>query len=281
MHSLQARGREWLWNNPHLPFHPMRYGVNWVKWFDTGGWDEVFPSVSPVDISPSNAGGTTLKVPDHGDLVTQPWSVDSVADERVVLSVNGRCAPFRFQRTWRLDGPMLHSYYELTGTRSFPWIWAAHPQFSLANGLQLDLPAQTPVLIRFALGKMRFLTGRHLKWEELHAFCTDGTRRSILDGQNGEPWALKLFTEASSCQTVKLRAPEAELAINLDTKTIPHFGLWINSGGWSGSESAPYRNIVIEPTTAAHDSLAEAILDGSARVLNPDKTYSWSFTVKV
>ena len=63
--------REWLWTHPSLQRRPPVYGESYVENLDSGGWDEIFPSVSPCRLE----DGT--RIPDHGDLVFVPASFES------------------------------------------------------------------------------------------------------------------------------------------------------------------------------------------------------------
>ena len=51
-HLRRRAGREWLWRNPRLPFRaapvePPLGPTDYVDRFDSGGWDECFPTITP------------------------------------------------------------------------------------------------------------------------------------------------------------------------------------------------------------------------------------------
>jgi hypothetical protein len=80
-------GRDWLWHNPHIAQVVPEYGQPYVMDLDTGGWDELFPSVLPGAF----ADGTS--VPDHGDLVGLPWRVLARTESEVTMEARARSVP--------------------------------------------------------------------------------------------------------------------------------------------------------------------------------------------
>jgi hypothetical protein len=81
---------------------------------------------------------------------------------------------------------------------------------------------------------------------------------------------------------VGLRHPDGS-SIELDwhPAQIPHLGLWLNLGAWSGCGSTPYFNLGIEPTTSPHDSLADAVQAGVAMILKTGETRHWHLSIKL
>ena len=97
-----------------------------------------------------------------------------------------------------------------------------------------------------------------------------------------EPFACKLFSPAGALSSVLLLHPDGScIELAWDAAEILHLGLWLNLGAWSGCGSAPYFNLGIEPTTSAHDSLAEAVQAGGAMILHAGETRSWSLRVRL
>ncbi len=258
--SLRDRrtGREWLWRNPHLPEAPIGYGDSYIQKLDTGGWDEIFPSVSPCHL---DGLGT---VPDHGDLVRLPWTVDCASKTRIEMSVAGRCFPFKFKRVLSLQGAEILCEYSLTnlGDKPFPWLWCAHPLLPFAADLKLEVAG--PLDVAYAMGAAQPLAGRTITYEELSKLR--------------DPWAVKLFSREHSVSEVTVRHSDgAGLRLSWDRHVIPYLGLWLNYGAWSGGESAPYYNIGIEPTTLPIDDLSAV---GNAPVLEPKQTMHWQLRVE-
>ncbi|VGO18007.1 aldose epimerase family protein [Pontiella sulfatireligans] len=261
----KASGREWLWSNPVLPVRPAVYGESYIEQLDSGGWDEIFPSVSPGVV----AG---LEIPDHGDLVALPCTWEQPDEQTLLLRTAGRCAPFVFMRTLRLDGPTLRFSYQLEnrGETAFPFLWCAHPLFALGPGMTIELPEWTALQVRSASDPERA--------NPSHLFTVPDSA-----APDFKPLAVKAFTEAGAVSSVRLTDPSGSerLTMAWDVAQVPYLGLWINYGAWSGCGSAPYFNLALEPTTAPYDALADALEAGCAKKIEPSETVCWELVVRV
>lgn len=258
----KRRGIEWLWRNPQLGFREAVYGESYVEGLDSGGWDEVFPSVQPCDIQ--LASGTKTRVPDHGDLVQLPWEVTSESPVHVDMRAGGRCLPFDFRRGMRLMGDELRISYRLrnTGNRPFPWIWCAHPLLPLESIASIKVDAEFRVL--GGLVDAEPLLDQWVRLEQLPP--RDGA------------WAVKLFSERGAADGVGLRHESgASLRFSWDVGELPYLALWINNGGWSGTGGDPYFNLGIEPTNAPDDDLGRC---GEAATIAAGETVEWSLAVR-
>ena len=140
-------GRQWLWANPHLPHNLPSYGASYTSLMDSGGWDEIFPSVA----ASSFAG---LAIPDHGDLVGLPWLVDDFGAAHVTMSTRTRFADCHFQRELRLDGETLCVTYRLHNRSKvvIPYLWCAHPLIALEAGMRIILPSGILIKNRGGIG---------------------------------------------------------------------------------------------------------------------------------
>ncbi len=70
------------------------------------------------------------------------------------------------------------------------------------------------------------------------------------------------------------------LTVSFDPLQLPWLGLWINNEGWSGCGGAPYRNLGLEPATAAFDCVSKAAEDGAIPWLDPGETRRWTLDVE-
>lgn len=266
--SLRDRkhNREWLWENPHLPTMPVRYGASYIETMDTGGWDEIFPSVSPCTLD----GG--IVIPDHGALVGVPWAVVEQSETRLVMAVEGDTFPFRFTRTIELSGTKIHCSYRLEnlGETSFPWLWCAHPLFPVEPGMTLEADPTARFGVVKGIGSAKTLEGRTVTLSDLPDWA-------LSDGFES-PWAAKLFSESTCVDQVTLRQADGSgLRFCWDAKTLPHLGLWINCGAWSGCGSAEYFNLGIEPSTLPVDDLTEVDNPPS---LAPGEASEWTLCIE-
>ena len=265
-------GRQWLWANPFLPVAAPVYGASYVEQLDSGGWDEIFPSVAP-----DHTGG--LSIPDHGDLAQLPWQVLSQSATRLAAAVTTRFAPVRFTRTLTLEGNRLQADYRMEnqGEKSVPYLWCAHPLIALEPGMRIELPQGTTMRIDGGVG---VAAGTSFAWP--HAPGLPALDRVPDPGQAGfAPFAGKMFTAQNAVDTVAIATADGseKLRLSWDRQSAPHLGLWLNCRGWSGCGSAPYFNLGVEPATAPFDALSAAVQDGSGRLFAPGASAAWSLTV--
>jgi galactose mutarotase-like enzyme len=255
-------GREWLWKNPYLSQRPPVYGESYTQKLDGGGWDEILPSVSPCRLSDGSA------IPDHGDIVSLPATVLSARLDRLILATELRSLPLRFTRELRLHDSQLKIHYTLESLAdcAAPYLWAAHPLFALEPGMEITGTQGVHFHTSAEIGKPAEFSGLI---PDFHS-------------QDFQPFAFKRFSPSASVDRVGLRHPDgSSIELSWDRGEISHLGLWLNMGAWSGCGSAPYINLGIEPTTSPHDSLADAIQDGSAIILQAGERNQWSLTFEL
>ncbi len=253
--------REWLWVNPGMKRKPPVYGASYVTTLDTGGWDEVFPSITPCELP----DGT--RIPDHGDLVFLPAEVSDPSGAGLTLSSVTRSMRARFTRTLHLQGNVLGIDYQLEslGDREHPYLWAAHPLVALEDGMTLELPTD------------RLTTSEGLDLEPANP---GGCHIRIRDPATGSvpPHHLKCFTARHAASWARLTAADGA-SLRLDWSSIPHLGIWLNQRGWAGHGKEPYFNLGLEPTTAPCDNLLEAVERNEHFLLKPGETHRWSVRV--
>lgn len=269
-----ATGREWLWTNLHLPIATPEYGASYVEKQDFGGWDEIFPSVSPAKVD-------GLDIPDHGDLAVLPWQVLEQSDSRVKMVVITRFAPVRFERTLTLEGAQVRAEYRMTnlGGKPVPYLWCAHPLVALEPGMTIDLPTGGATRIDGGVG---VTAGASFAWPQAPGLPRlDRVPDPAAPGFR--PFAAKLFTAKGAVGEVAIGAPDGreKLRLQWDATDAPYLGLWLNCRGWSGCGSAPYFNLGVEPATAPFDDLGAAMQDGSGRFLAPGEMRSWAMTLTI
>jgi hypothetical protein len=242
----RATGREWLWRNPHLPYRRAARGDSYVALHDTGGIDECFPTVAP-----------SMGFPDHGELYAQPWTVEALGDEQIVLGARGVRASYRFSRKLQLApaAARLELEYQvenLSGVE-LPFVWCLHPLFAIEPGMAIELPDATPLRV------------------------PDPRRADFT------PSATKRFAGPLPRGEVALRTADAResLRLRFDIAEIPFVGLWLNYAGWSGAGSAPYFNLALEPSIGDSDSLEEARARGTAGLLAPGARRGWRVALEL
>jgi len=260
----KRHSHEWLWSNPHLESPVANYNRSYIRELDTGGLDEVLPSVDPLCTELPGCG--LVKIPDHGDLVRLPWEVEEQSEAVIRMGVSGMCLPFRFQRTLKLRDRSVEFQYRLvnTGTCAFPCLWCLHPLVPLENDLRVIPPERAFFKVAAALGESGIERGTLVRWNDLPPFSAGA-------------YAVKLFSEAGIVDTCSLRSGSgASLRMDWNAQAVPFLGIWLNNGYWSGCGSEPYRNIGIEPTTWAADTPEGQSL---SQYLQPGEVREWMLTV--
>jgi galactose mutarotase-like enzyme len=287
--SLMSRGtgREWLWRNPLLPLRLPPPGSTNFGMFDSGGWDEIFPTVNPCRVPDSTWGDRNLT--DHGELWYRPWKMLSAdangnAAATLALAVEDADLPFRFQRTLSLasgTGPLTASY-ELTNRtdRPLPYIWAAHPLLAIEPGDTIHLPRGARVSSTGQIG-IEFAP-HELPFAWPNVVLKSG---ALLDLSKvpapTDRFAVKLFAEDAPPTGIQIGNRNKGESIRLSA-IQPHacyIGLWLNYGAWSGANTEPYFNAGIEPTTSPYDDLSLACQNRAASELPPRQTHRWRLTV--
>ena len=279
-HLHRRNGREWLWRNPVLPFGvpPIELPLSptaYIDRYDSGGWDECFPTVGPCAMPGADPA---VSLPDHGELWCAEWQHDLLANDEVTTwrSVTRcRTVPAEFQRKVTLDGAAIHFDYRLrsTGAAPFPYLWAAHPLLAIQPGTLLELPGVSRARVGGVHGRHDLATGDTVTWP------LDGGTGVLVPETGG--WAMNLFMESAAIGLARVTDPTRGemLEFHWDAAAIPFVTLWLNFGGW-GPAGEPYLNLAVEPCLAVPTQLDEAAaMAGMAPILPPSGERAWRLTV--
>lgn len=264
-------GRDWLWRNPYLPMRPPVWGASFVREFDTGGFDECFPAVSP---GPYPAEPWSERViPDHGEWWALEWIPEgSVRSLRLAATMRG--FPLEAERRLTLKSGTLHLAYRVTNPTDFPFpfIWSAHPLLALETGMVLDLPEGHALEVFGSEG----LGERHSRLTWPYATGRDLSRVEKAG------WSAKLVGAAPARGWVGLWHGARMLRIGFDPTEVTDLGLWLNYGGWCplpGKE--PYFNLGLEPCIGWGDDLSYAVDHGlSHGVVPPRGERHWAIWLR-
>jgi galactose mutarotase-like enzyme len=278
-----ASGRDWLWVNPR---HMLRQGkpfASYVAEFDTGGWDELFPTVDPIAPGVPLDGWGTAGLTDHGEVWHRQWSTERTGSLSVTQSVVGEAPSFEFTRSLRLDRlhPTMRLKYRISnaGHAGLPYLWAAHPLFRCDTGMSIEIDPRTPVMSarRYDTDEPgRLSCGTWGQIIDRFGFLNRAGGWSDAERRGG--MTLKVFLRLTGTRSIALhdwRSGE-RLVIADPAGTIEYAALWLNFGGWSGDGNVSYCNIGIEPTTCAGDTPLAA--DDR---LEPGESREWSLAVSI
>jgi hypothetical protein len=282
--------RQWLWSNPYLPqrdpaFRTDRSQTDYVDGFDTGGWDEVFPTIDSCFLKDTPWGDGPLA--DHGEIWRRPAEVtfttgNDSTSASVLLRIGGQPLPFTFERRFTLaaDEARFEIVYRITNhaEHPLPYIWAAHPLLRIEPGMRIDLPEHVVLSCAAGTGDNLPAFGRGFTWPLAPRDGLEPLDLSRVPEPIGA--ALKLFTQPLDPGWVAVSSADGRESFRLDFSNSPSqcIGLWLNYGGWSGSGSPPYFNTGIEPTTSPCDTLTDAITQNLAAVVAPGEIQQWTLT---
>ncbi|MFT5195040.1 MAG: hypothetical protein ACI85U_002055 [Candidatus Promineifilaceae bacterium] len=275
--------REWLWHNPYLPQKAVVYDGSFVEIFDTGGLDECFPAISAGPYPDFPWEGVCI--PDHGELWCQPWQVEIIesSSEKVVLSMvcKGVRFPYRFERTLTMtaDSPTLTLDYQVTNLTRFdmPFVWCIHPLLKIEEGMRLTLPnGVDKVRVEGGINGL-YKHGSSAEWPHPDLSYVPA-------GDSGR--AYKIFTpilDGKAPVETAIYDPSGEhaLTFRFSPQQINQVAIWMNYGAWSGSGSAPYFNLGLEPCIGSKDSLADAKRADEYGLLPANQTKSWSLELEI
>lgn len=283
-------GRNWLWQNPHVPIRQTANGLIYASELDSGGWDEILFSIAPCEITLD--GGEEYSIPDHGDLVGQAWKIESamISDSGHAicnLTTTGDVLPYHWRRVASLhpDKPSLTLSYALenTGSRSLPFLWCAHPLLAVDDGMQIELPVNQTFLIDHTMGLSVRPANSDYGWPKLPLSDRESINLATCfdSGSREQDFAAKIFVSSATPGAVGVHTTDdmERLTIRYDQNKSPWMGLWINKQGWSGGDGVPYLNLGVEPSTAPCDSHVDAMAQGWAEQIPPGQSRAWSLDI--
>jgi galactose mutarotase-like enzyme len=279
-------GETELLQAPLIPYGPRTQTMAFDE-ADASGWDECLPSVGGCTVQ--LADGTTVAIPDHGDLWRVEWQPMVVGADSATY--RGECfsLPLGLVRNLAVSeteaGWTLRLKYTVTntGTESVPWSWAAHPLFAVEAGDRIVLPDSIHSFRLEGSGGSRLGEGGDTVSWPLASLAAGGSTdlslaQSIESGIGDKLFAGPLSAMENWCA---LERPGAGVTIRVsfDSAAMPYLGLWICYGGWPDRSGAKQMCVALEPCTAPIDSLAVA--GPWSRILAAGESYSWPMTVEI
>jgi galactose mutarotase-like enzyme len=224
------------------------------------GWDDLFPSISPCTIHDPELG--EIVIPDHGELWSKKVQI-SYNEQECTLTTKGQILPYYFEKKLLplQNGIRIEWMLKNISVHSFPYLWSAHPLFTLNSDTIVRVPPGVKVLSFEA--PSRISTTFPINSETLQFRKTANKS------------ALKYFHVSQILSTdlpIYLEHPSKGIRISIvfDINFLPYLGIWINTGGWGNQYT-----VALEPTTSYPDSLIEAQMNTSARILAPHGIESW------
>jgi galactose mutarotase-like enzyme len=244
-------GREWLWHPAgELKLFCNRAGDDFFQ-SPLTGIDECLPTIAPCLWQ-------GRELPDHGEVWSVPWQVNSTAWENGILrtSICLKTLPLEFERTIELQENEIQISYQLAnrGEAEEKFVWAFHPLLKLQPGDELELPESTRALLNGA------------DWIDAIAFAAP-------ENQCAKNFATPVNEGFAA---VKNSKTGDRLKFIWDTAENDTLGLWLTRGGWHG-----HHHFSIEPTNAADDSLAAAAGQNHCGKIPGNGLANWRLLIQV
>ena len=269
---------EWL-VGPQRPLQPVIYGSSFVAQ-DMSGWDEMFPTINACDYPlPGEYAGGFL--PDHGEVWSLPWQVESQDQGSVTMRVDGVALPYRLSRRAALvlPGTLLLEYQlENTGVASFAYLWAAHPHFVAGEQTAIVLPEGVSQVVNVMQGEIWGQAGERYPWphprskdgrlwelERIRSADNHDCRKFYLPPEAPIPWAA-LVNQQLGCSLRLVWSPA----------DLPYLGIWVDEGTYN-----PQPVVALEPSNGYYDSLDVAIRNQRVSMIEPGKRHTWSLVVRL
>jgi len=285
--ATYATGRDWLWHNERLPHRPGSHGASYIRDFDSGGWDELFPTIAAME--PGAAGGVWngMALTDHGEVWCRRWTIEERAVNACRVACESGEPGYRLERTIRLgpSAPELTAEYgfENRSDRAMSFVWAAHPIFELRAGMALHVPRAAPVVIETINGQKPGRGEVFARWADLQSVHPIFESGRPLDTESVASGLIaKVFVRVTENDGVALSDGETgeRMLMTPTDDALPYIAVWLNLAGWAGDGGAPLTNIGIEPTTSAHETLPCERDPKGGRSSEPGEKLSWAFRIR-
>jgi galactose mutarotase-like enzyme len=267
--SLHSKRTSTEWLLPPLrPYAEARSSGGFEEW-DGGGFDECLPTVA-----------ATESAADHGEVWRHAWREEPAADS-MLLRTTALGGGVAFERRARLDGASLVLDYAVKnrGDVSQNLLYCAHPLLRVEQGDRILLPAEVREMkIEDSAGARLGRRGDRIAWPGAKA----GQDLSVIGPPDGSQ-ADKLFAGPLTKGWCALVRPSLDEGIELtfSNEVLPYLGIWICRAAWPDAGAAKQYTVAFEPTSAPHDSLADAERDGSAWRLAPGEARAWTLRFRI
>ena len=270
---------EWLVAPADRAFGPVGVGTAFTEG-DMSGWDEMYPTIKPCQY-PAGGPFADMLLPDHGEVWSLPWQMETTTGDALTLSVEGHALPYRLRRTLSLDdAAQLVLSYEVSnhGAHPIAALWAAHPQFTATLHTRIVLPAlvtnlynvrDTPAWgtwgLRYAWPETVDRQGKHVRLDRIAPADTGTCRKLYVPPDTPVEWAALVEEDADHW-----------LLMQWNGSQIPYLGLWIDEGAVNSVAT-----VALEITDGFHDSLATAMSHQRCPVIPPGGRRQWQVTLQV
>ncbi|OGU39968.1 MAG: hypothetical protein A2315_00015 [Ignavibacteria bacterium RIFOXYB2_FULL_35_12] len=254
------------------------YGSDFLK-YDVSGFDECFPTVSACEKNLKEDKKHCF--PDHGELWSRAWEFSQVADF-ITLSIEGMKSRYLFKKKIGLIEDTIEITYTVRNlsSRTFPYIWSAHPLLKISEGDKLLLPENTEAVALYWASDP--VIGKQGDLLNLSYITRDQNELdfSVVPNKSTNI-AMKCFTGKLTKGYAGLykKQKDETILFTFDADEIPYLGIWLCYGGWPIGWQKKHYTIGLEPTNGNSDSLAEAVKKDNYSELGSFGEHNWTLKI--
>ncbi|SDN93476.1 Galactose mutarotase [Paenibacillus sp. yr247] len=259
-------GKEWLLDSGSRPFVQPIYGSIFTDW-DMSGWDECFPTINPCTVHAKE--NNPVQLPDHGEVWSLPWNCE-MQDQSIVCSVRGIGLPYRLTRTISFleTGHVRLAYRaDNLGQDQLPFLWTAHPQFSISEPTQILLPDSMRSML-CVYGGEKLQTGEQYdvsSYLNIQPELREDGKKFYYPSVVPAGWSGLYGQESGNY-----------LIVSVPVEKVPYLGIWIDEGIYNDRVTC-----ALEPGIGYYDSLEMAQSNGTSVVIASSKSHEWHLDLKL
>ncbi len=263
--------QEMLWHNPRIYPRLVPFGAAYDDVF-CGGWDELFPNDSPVEVNGD-------PYPDHGEMWSMPfdWEIVEATPEEITVRLyrQGVVTVTTMEKriTLRAGESMIHFHHRIVNTGPFAldFLWKLHPALRITERSRIDLPAHRVMAgdgVRSRIGDVTEFT-----WPFVSTPQGSMDMRKI-PAQTAATADFYYATELDEGWCALSDADGgAGFGLVFDRDVLPTVWVFGAYGGWRGLYTA-----ILEPCTGYPYRLDEAIAHGRTGHLEAGETLETEIT---
>ena len=282
--SLYDTENQWEWLLSPEQSHPYRTLEPGADFNTTtpGGWDEMFPTVL-AETYPAPGPFQGVQLPDHGEVWTEPWTVETRSGGRIQMSVEGRALPYRLRRSLEINWRAISVVPIRTGQPGQRSIVITSGQLTHSSRASRARRSSCPMRSR------KWST--FYRWNGVEEWGPPGTRNTWPEkvDPDGRRYSQDVVGGADLRRGRKfyilpdepicwaaLAGPLAGVSLKMewDPRVIPYFGVWVDEGVLNAIPS-----VALEPTTGYYDTLNTAWKNRRVAVLGPRAVRNWELRI--
>lgn len=244
---------DWI-TQPKAPSVQRFVGDNFIR-PEISGWDEMVPTTHACQ---SLDEQHTL--PDHGEIWSRPWKVESVSQTSATLSIKLTTRTLEFWRKVSLGHSGINIQYRISNTGPFdvPAFWSGHPLFCAKDVTEVTIFPDTELIQTSSTSqviKQTFLPQDLPATTSVEYWCKpdDAIEKITLKRKSGE-----------------------SLSLSWKHSEIPYFGIFIDNAEYS-------KEMVIAPEPAIAYRVTERAAESANRIpiLTPMQSLTWGLQLKL